>query len=322
MPLHANAAGLDLHESKRQKEPVRAASTATVTLATPGTTLDGVTLAVGDRILLKNQAAPAENGIYTWADSAVALVRTPDVDSAADFVYGFIVYVREGTVNASTLWLFTQTAAITLGTTSLTFVKVDSGVFTGEVQGTGFKATGITGATAASRYTGATTSGSPTTGTFALGDWIADQTGTAWVCTSAGTPGTWVPVGSALGGGANGQLLKAASLTELTTIAAAATTTTTIQIPANCILLAVSVRVTVAIPTAATFTVIGNTSTTVYNTAAVAVAANSTDAGTAAGAIFNGTAQTVRITPNLTPANNNGRVRVTIFYFVSTPPTS
>jgi hypothetical protein len=55
-----------------------------------------------------------------------------------------------------------------------------------------FAPAGLTGATAASRYVGATTSGAPVTGTFAVGDQIVDQTGTQWVCTAAGTPGTWV----------------------------------------------------------------------------------------------------------------------------------
>jgi len=51
--------------------------------------------------------------------------------------------------------------------------------------------TGLPGATAASRYAGATTSGAPTTGTFAVGDFIVDQSGAMYVCTVAGTPGTW-----------------------------------------------------------------------------------------------------------------------------------
>jgi Major tropism determinant N-terminal domain len=50
----------------------------------------------------------------------------------------------------------------------------------------------LTGATAATRYVGATASGAPVSGTFAVGDFIVDQSGSAWVCTVAGTPGTWV----------------------------------------------------------------------------------------------------------------------------------
>ena len=52
-------------------------------------------------------------------------------------------------------------------------------------------ATGLPGATAASRHAGATTSGAPTTGTFAVGDYVVDQTGAMYICTVAGTPGTW-----------------------------------------------------------------------------------------------------------------------------------
>lgn len=50
----------------------------------------------------------------------------------------------------------------------------------------------LTGATAASGYVGGTTSGAPTSGTFAVGDMVIDQTGPLWVCTTAGTPGTWM----------------------------------------------------------------------------------------------------------------------------------
>ena len=57
--------------------------------------------------------------------------------------------------------------------------------------------TGLPGATAASRYAGATASGAPTTGTFAVGDFIVDQSGAMYVCTVAGTPGTWVALRNA-----------------------------------------------------------------------------------------------------------------------------
>jgi len=50
---------------------------------------------------------------------------------------------------------------------------------------------GLTGAVAATRYVGGTTNGAPTAGTFAVGDFIVDQTASIWVCTVAGTPGTW-----------------------------------------------------------------------------------------------------------------------------------
>lgn len=60
------------------------------------------------------------------------------------------------------------------------------------------------GATAPTRYVGGTTSGAPTTGSFALGDFVVDHTAALWICTVGGTPGTWVqqrtiPAGNYLG---------------------------------------------------------------------------------------------------------------------------
>ena len=57
-----------------------------------------------------------------------------------------------------------------------------------------FAPMGLTGATAASRYVGSTAAGAPTSGTFAVGDYVVDQTGKIWVCVSAGTSGTWVGI--------------------------------------------------------------------------------------------------------------------------------
>lgn len=125
-----------------------------------------------------------------------------------------------------------------------------------------------------------------------------------------------------IGGIGNGQLLGIKQLTELTTIAAAATTDTAIQMPAAAIILGVSVRVTVVIPTATNFTVGDSGSAARFSTAAVSVTANSTDPGTKAGAYYNASALSVRITPDGTPAANTGRVRVTIMYIDVTPPTS
>ncbi len=134
--------------------------------------------------------------------------------------------------------------------------------------------------------------------------------------------GTFAWASINVGAGANGQVLGILKLTELTTIAAAATTDTTIQMPAGAVVLGVSVRVTVVIPTAATFTVGDSGSAARFSTAAVSVAAGSTDAGTKAGAYYNASALSVRITPDVQPAANSGRVRVTINYYLITPPTS
>lgn len=58
---------------------------------------------------------------------------------------------------------------------------------------------GLTGATQASRYVGATASGAPASGTFAIGDYIIDRSGAIYICTTAGTPGTWGAVGGGSG---------------------------------------------------------------------------------------------------------------------------
>jgi hypothetical protein len=66
-----------------------------------------------------------------------------------------------------------------------------SATFTGELTGSDVVPSGLTGATAATRYVGGTVNNAPASGTFAKGDFVVDQSGTIWVCTTAGTPGTW-----------------------------------------------------------------------------------------------------------------------------------
>jgi hypothetical protein len=105
------------------KASVRAATTAAGTLASDfenGDTLDGVTLATGDRILIKDQASGAENGIYT-VNASGAPTRATDADSNAEVTAGMFVFVTEGTTNADTGWVMTTNDAITLGTTALAF---------------------------------------------------------------------------------------------------------------------------------------------------------------------------------------------------------
>lgn len=107
------------------KESVRAATTANVALATAlenGDAIDGVTLATGDRVLVKDQTAGEENGIYVVQASGAA-VRAVDADTAADLSAGATVTVEEGTANADSRWVLTTNAPITLGTTALTFSR-------------------------------------------------------------------------------------------------------------------------------------------------------------------------------------------------------
>lgn len=122
------------------KQPVRAASTAAVTLSAivTGATLDGVTLQAGDRVLLKDQTAGAENGIYTV--SASAPVRATDADTTGELVNAS-VFVESGTVNADRN--YTQTAdRPTVGTTALTWALFGSGSTT--VAGDGLASSGST----------------------------------------------------------------------------------------------------------------------------------------------------------------------------------
>lgn len=107
------------------KDSVRVATTANGTLATAyenGDTVDGVTLATGDRILLKDQTTGAENGIYT-VNASGAPTRAVDFDSNAEIAKGAFVFVEEGTDNADSGWVLTTDGAITIDTTSLAFTQ-------------------------------------------------------------------------------------------------------------------------------------------------------------------------------------------------------
>jgi hypothetical protein len=110
------------------KQAVRAATAAAGTLASSfenGDTIDGVVLATGDRILIKNQATASENGIYVVAASG-APTRATDANSSAKLVNA-TCYVSEGTANADTQWTCTNNAPITVGTTALAFAQLASG---------------------------------------------------------------------------------------------------------------------------------------------------------------------------------------------------
>lgn len=126
------------------KASVRAASTANITVtytATGGTsargqitaapnTLDGVSLAANDRILLKDQSTGAQNGIYAvttlGTGSNGVWDRATDFDADTEVTSGAYVFVEEGTVNADSGWQLTTNNPITIGGvsgTSLTWVQ-------------------------------------------------------------------------------------------------------------------------------------------------------------------------------------------------------
>lgn len=123
------------------KEPARVASTGNITISNPGTdTFDGVQISSGDRIVLKNQTAQAENGVYDFNGSSSALTRSDDANSA-DELNGLAIFIKEGTDNADQG--FVQTSEIaSLGSDNVTFVQ-----FTGLGQitaGSGLSKTGNT----------------------------------------------------------------------------------------------------------------------------------------------------------------------------------
>ena len=108
------------------KQSVRVATTTNGTLSSAfqnGSTVDGITLATGDRILIKNQSTGSENGIYVVAASG-APTRATDADANAEVTAGLAVMVEEGTTNGNTQWSLTTDNPITVGSTALTFAQI------------------------------------------------------------------------------------------------------------------------------------------------------------------------------------------------------
>lgn len=117
--VDAARSGLDV------KASVRVATTEAITLSSGlenGDTIDGVTLATGNRVLVKNQDTASENGIYVVAASG-APSRADDANISAEVTAGMFTFVEEGTINADTGWVLTTNDTITLGTTSLSFAQ-------------------------------------------------------------------------------------------------------------------------------------------------------------------------------------------------------
>lgn len=130
--VQAAQAGLDA------KPSVRVATTAAGTLASSfanGQTVDGITLATGDRILIKDQASAQENGIYVVAASG-APARASDMDAWTE-VPGAFTFVELGTVNANTGWTSTADQGGTLNTTAIPWVKFSASASAGAQVATG-----------------------------------------------------------------------------------------------------------------------------------------------------------------------------------------
>jgi hypothetical protein len=107
------------------KDSVRVASTVNIAVASAlvnTSVIDGVTVATGDRVLLKNQTSGAENGIYVVVASGAAS-RSTDADTSAKVTSGMYVFVSAGTASASMGYVLTTADPITLGTTALVFTQ-------------------------------------------------------------------------------------------------------------------------------------------------------------------------------------------------------
>lgn len=107
------------------KDSVLVSTQANISLASPGATVDGITMVAGDRMLVRAQTAGAENGIYVWNGAAVAATRSLDASTAAELEQA-ITTVEEGTSAGAT---FRQTAVnFTLGTTSVAWTLFGTSV--------------------------------------------------------------------------------------------------------------------------------------------------------------------------------------------------
>ena len=105
---------------------VRAATTANITISTAlnnADTLDGVTLATGDLVLVKDQSTAAQNGVYVVGASPA---RSSEFDTYNEHP-GSLLVVEEGTANADTLWFCSSNAGGTLGSTAIAFSQVTAG---------------------------------------------------------------------------------------------------------------------------------------------------------------------------------------------------
>ena len=210
------ANGLDVKASVRVATTANLAATynnsnGTLTANANGAiSVDGVTLVLNDRVLVKDQTTQTQNGFYKVTtvgsgSAAFVLTRTPDANEASEITGGAFTFVEEGTANADNGYVATHNGTPTLGTDNITFDQFSGA---GQISaGNGLTKTGNTidavgtanrisvSANAidiASTYVGQ--SSITTLGTIATGTWNADTIGIAY----GGTGLTSVAKGSVL----------------------------------------------------------------------------------------------------------------------------
>jgi hypothetical protein len=106
-------------EGLAPKDSCRVGTQSNLNLASPGATIDGITMATNDRVLVRNQTAAAENGVYVWNGAATPATRSADCSTAAELEQA-VVSVEEGT-DAGTTWRQTS-VNFTLGSGSVTWI--------------------------------------------------------------------------------------------------------------------------------------------------------------------------------------------------------
>ena len=102
------------------KASCRVASTANLNLGAAGTIIDGISMVDGDRVLVKDQTTPAQNGIYIWAAGGV-MTRSSDANTWAELPSAY-VWVEIGT-QADTGWVCTADQGGTINTTAVTWTQ-------------------------------------------------------------------------------------------------------------------------------------------------------------------------------------------------------
>lgn len=129
--VDAVANGLDVKKSCRAASTSNLSATynngaGTLTASANGAiSIDGVSLTTDDRVIVKDQTAPAQNGFYKVTtigsgSAAYVLTRTPDGDEASELNGGAFTFVEEGSTNADNGYVVTTNGTVTLGTTSIT----------------------------------------------------------------------------------------------------------------------------------------------------------------------------------------------------------
>lgn len=167
MPSRINERQARLANTPAYKIPVRCATTAELSTLSGLPTIDGVVLAEGDRVLVKNQSNTIQNGIYsatigTWTHAS-------DANGEYDLVNGTMVLVTNGTTNALTNFRVTATDPVTPGTTAITWTEISS-------EESGSAATSAAEAAASAAAASASASSASTSATNAATSATAAQT--------------------------------------------------------------------------------------------------------------------------------------------------